>query len=558
LRKSRVFRGACFRKTESSSRSSTDTTSATSNEAPSTLQVEQRHDHTLSYVPHHPLAVRITYAAVGKTFVLAKNSRKVLTTMIQHSNDDNDKVEHLILVVHGIGEMLRSVDLFGLGMPALSPITECCDFMRKNHAEVLACGSSNSSEEKPKNQEGRVEYIPVEWHEAFASYSRRSSSSSFENNSQYAPDRSSATVQMPSLRDVSLRTIPHLRAFANDTLLDVLYFLAPEYHDIMINIVTSEMEKVVAKFRTLTGRDFSGHISIVGHSLGSVISWDILAHQQTSNEVDTSADAAKAPFMGSFSDHPPSNNNNQFASTPMRRTMGIAKQAQYPQLSFKVENTFMIGSPIAVFLMIRNQHRPMSQEYTLAGCKRVFNIFHPYDPAAYRLEPLINPMFSSIEPKIVNHWKGGYRVQYQTKILWKQVVEEVMNVQRSIGETFERIIVSTGLVDSATEEENASEDRRNEDSVGNVNGGSLDEDSEGDEEDAQQHSHGQHVLRCGKLNEGRRIDYMLQEKEIEISNEYVFAIGAHSAYWDAKDLSMFIAKEIARSRPDCEKDAAPR
>ena len=35
----------------------------------------------------------------------------------------------------------------------------------------------------------------------------------------------------------------------------------------------------------------------------------------------------------------------------------------------------------------------------------------------------------------------------------------------------------------------------------------------------------------GSLNEGRRIDFVLQEKPIEIFNEYLFALGSHTSYW---------------------------
>lgn len=35
----------------------------------------------------------------------------------------------------------------------------------------------------------------------------------------------------------------------------------------------------------------------------------------------------------------------------------------------------------------------------------------------------------------------------------------------------------------------------------------------------------------GKLNQGRRIDYVLQEKPIEKLNEYLFALSSHLCYW---------------------------
>ena len=35
----------------------------------------------------------------------------------------------------------------------------------------------------------------------------------------------------------------------------------------------------------------------------------------------------------------------------------------------------------------------------------------------------------------------------------------------------------------------------------------------------------------GRLNQGQRIDYVLQEKPIEKLNEYLFALSSHLCYW---------------------------
>ncbi|CAN0465401.1 unnamed protein product [Ascophyllum nodosum] len=61
----------------------------------------------------------------------------------------------------------------------------------------------------------------------------------------------------------------------------------------------------------------------------------------------------------------------------------------FPQVSARVENVFCLGSPIGMFLMIRGQHRGLGKGFKLPGCRRLFNIFHPYDPVAFRLEPLL-------------------------------------------------------------------------------------------------------------------------------------------------------------------------
>ena len=35
-----------------------------------------------------------------------------------------------------------------------------------------------------------------------------------------------------------------------------------------------------------------------------------------------------------------------------------------------------------------------------------------------------------------------------------------------------------------------------------------------------------------------------QEKEFEVTNEYIFALGSHVIYWTSKDVSLFIAQQV--------------
>lgn len=145
-------------------------------------------------------------------------------------DEKDDEIDHLVLIVHGIGEMLRSIDFFGLSLPNLSSIIDCCGFLRKNHAEVQNAPSSQlspSMDETGLALTGRVEYLPVEWHEAFSFQSQR--------QREIAVDVGSRGLRSTNatMNDISLRTIPQMRAFANDTLMDVLYFMSPTHHDIV-------------------------------------------------------------------------------------------------------------------------------------------------------------------------------------------------------------------------------------------------------------------------------------------------------------------------------------
>jgi len=46
------------------------------------------------------------------------------------------------------------------------------------------------------------------------------------------------------------------------------------------------------------------------------------------------------------------------------------------------------------------------------------------------------------------------------------------------------------------------------------------------------------------LNQGCRIDYVLQEAPYESFNEYVFALGSHLCYWNSEDTILMILKDI--------------
>ena len=433
-----------------------------------------------------------------------------------YSENFDADVDHLVLVVHGMGEMLRSVDIFGMGLPALCSIVDCCSRLRNNYAEVHAAQFSdfgNINRKSPLTHEdlassvlGRVEYIPVEWHEAFAFQSQRLPAERDLENSQKC---SSAT-----LKDISLKTIPALRDFANDTLLDVLYFMSPHHHKIITDIVAKEMHLIVKKFQELTG--FDGKISILGHSLGSIITFDILANQEGQVKLDSHTHGSQQTKKVD------SEYNQGYSSGYFKHKQNQNKtieDLEYPQLKFEVQNFFMIGSPVAVFLMIRNQHMPLSEDFSLPGCSRVFNIFHPYDPAAYRIEPLIDPQNSDVEPIIITHWKGGFRVQYQTKFMLRKLADKTKKTQKDVMEAVEARMLGMGLLDSTFDD-------------------LVEEDRNGSDDNSLQ------VVHCGSLNHGHRIDFMLQEKEIENANEYVFALAAHSSYWNEKDLSLFVARQI--------------
>jgi len=114
------------------------------------------------------------------------------------------------------------------------------------------------------------------------------------------------------------------------------------------------------------------------------------------------------------------------------------------------------------------------------------------------------------------HWNGGLRVQYRTRRLWRKLVETTTKTQRHVVDALEQSLGGIGLVDTTINDDDTISDS----------------------------SESRRGVITGSLNEGRRIDYLLQEREIERASEYVGALAAHSSYWMEKDLSLFIAHQI--------------
>lgn len=150
---------------------------------------------------------RILLASNGAILIDAYHRSPLWIESQEHSDDE---ATHLVLVVHGIGEMLKTTDAFGLPLPGLgSTIIDCCSSLRRNHEEVLNNFYTVCEQNVVDYKGGRVEYLPVEWHEKVSMQLRGT-----------IEDFGGELDSGARLSDITLPTIPHLRNFANDTMLD--------------------------------------------------------------------------------------------------------------------------------------------------------------------------------------------------------------------------------------------------------------------------------------------------------------------------------------------------
>ncbi|XP_010460975.1 PREDICTED: phospholipase SGR2 [Camelina sativa] len=208
---------------------------------------------------------------------------------------------------------------------------------------------------------------------------------------------------------------------------------------------------------------------------------------------------------------------------------------KYQKLEFKVDTFFAVGSPLGVFLALRNIRLGIGkgQDYweeenaieEMPACRRMFNIFHPYDPVAYRLEPLVCKEYLPKRPVIIPYHRGGKRLHVGLQDFKEDFAARSQRVMNHFDSVRTRVLTIC---------QSKSADK-------------LDEIEETDDEKDGRSDGSLMIERLTGTQDGR-IDHMLQDKTFE--HPYLQAIGAHTNYWRDNDTALFIIKHLYRELQD--------
>lgn len=112
----------------------------------------------------------------------------------------------------------------------------------------------------------------------------------------------------------------------------------------------------------------------------------------------------------------------------------------------------MIGSPTGLFTALRgvnpSKGRPLGSPAAgmlypgcapggLPVCRRMFNVFHPFDPVAYRLEPLIQ-RHGCPRPQLVPYHRGGRKLKVNIVDAGENVAKTMDKVAAAFTFSFRR------------------------------------------------------------------------------------------------------------------------
>ena len=131
----------------------------------------------------------------GVVYPYVDDPEEVYIPRIKNTNIPNfeaaDKVDHLVFVVHGIGEALWSKGT----LPGVGDITENASLLRNLTAKLTGEQQDNSGE----FNQGRIEFIAISWY-------------------QVVHD----TKLQGKLESVTQRNIPMVRTLANNVIVDIM------------------------------------------------------------------------------------------------------------------------------------------------------------------------------------------------------------------------------------------------------------------------------------------------------------------------------------------------
>ncbi|KDO28076.1 hypothetical protein SPRG_20237 [Saprolegnia parasitica CBS 223.65] len=343
-------------------------------------------------------------------------------------------VDHLVFVVHGIGETYCKKRL------AHGTIIDQSLVLRQSSETLL-------SSHFPAAENRSIEYLPVDWSDVLG-------------------DMGDDVHAL--LNRIALDSMPFVRQLTNELLSDILLYMARQ--DSVLSFVTKYMNARYTLYKE-NHPDFSGRVSIMGHSLGSIITYDLLAKQGDSCDPD-------------------------FA------------------LAFSPYAFFAFGSPIGLFLTLRGNVHGM--DLALPTCELMYNVFHPADPVAYRLEPLIHKDAAIAAPVRINTASGWRRIHHVVQDMADSFESSQKKFAQTMEQTFKAFLpkdASPAIEPSAAIDVTADANALQKAVLSRLNPKTT------------------------------RLDYVLPESEMEALTPLA-ALTAHTGYWSTTEFILFVLTQL--------------
>ncbi|KPI92744.1 PREDICTED: protein retinal degeneration B [Papilio xuthus] len=206
--------------------------------------------------------------------------------------------------------------------------------------------------------------------------------------SPYSFDCSPSTLETPSMTNdlIPIGAIP------------LLATSSPDYVDAVTKTIASANTVYNEFLKSDDGKGFNGQVSIVADSMGSLLAYDALCRTvqyQSRHDSENSVLNTEITIPNEPSDNYLNKSLLQ-APTPRRRSSSTSDNQT--KLEFEVNDFFTFGSPLPLILASRKIADDKTRDIMKPPVQQVYNLFHPTDPVAARLEPLLSARFTNLPP----------------------------------------------------------------------------------------------------------------------------------------------------------------
>ncbi|XP_018317924.1 protein retinal degeneration B isoform X3 [Mycetomoellerius zeteki] len=169
-----------------------------------------------------------------------------------------------------------------------------------------------------------------------------------------------------------------------------------EYQDTVSRVVMSANQVYHDFIKSDEGKGFSGQICFVSDSVGSILTYDALCRATQHSRHSSENSILEGTGQQGNDNSGNEDGKHLSAPSPRRRSSGTSDN----KLDFEVGDFFMFGSPLALVLAYRKITASSDRNSFIPRplVNQVYNLFHPTEPVAARLEPLISARFSLIAP----------------------------------------------------------------------------------------------------------------------------------------------------------------
>ncbi|KAG1466118.1 hypothetical protein G6F56_004752 [Rhizopus delemar] len=426
----------------------------------------------------------------------------------EESEEDVRCVDHIVFVIHGIGQRMSE----RLGQNFVHDV----NLLRKTMKSTWPIALSGV---KSLDCPNGIQVLPILWRNSIIF--GVDDEAEADNESDLGLSSDNTDDGCPTIDEITLDGAPNIRTLVSDVFLDIPMYLTSRYHDQMIQIVTREINRVYKSFveRNPYFLKNNGQVSILGHSLGSMLAFDILSVQ---------------PFAPNMKP----NNETLAVLTEKKPTV---------TLDFPIKNFFAVGSPLGMIMLLRN-HKMVSRKtldthkmqsnanisssnkssslvsFVYPAADNIYNIFHKSDPVAYRLEPLVVRHYGAkLKPMAIPYIKGGLKSVVDAGFI---VGNDIASKAGAMFESFKSNITSSLFM-------------RN---LGLSSEVSLKQRSQSNPEVIASKAESKSAAKLELLNPTGRVDFCLQEGLLE--NAYISALSVHMSYWQDVDVAGFLIREI--------------